>query len=359
MGRMVPVLEYVANLRAQGVASGFGFLDNRAGFDVALSYLPFSSDMSYARAYWVAVTNTLVLSALGIVLASVLGFGLGLARVSRNWLIARLATVYIEIFRNIPLLLQLFFWYFAILRPLPAPRQSVEVAGLAFLNNRGLFLPRPVVEQGLAPVLLALAAGLVLAFAMTRRARRLRDADGEPRAVWPWWLAGLVGLPAVAWVVGDATVAVTIPELRGFNFQGGIVLLPEILAALLGLGVCISAAIGEIVRAGVQGVDKGRYEAAEAMGLRRGDMMRLIVMPQALRIIIPPLATQYLSLAKNTSLAAAIAFPEIISIVAGTTLTQTGQALETITLAMLFYLTVSLTIALVMNVLNARVLRHG
>lgn len=348
-----------ANLARQGIASGFGFLGNRAGFDVSQSYIPFSNDSSYLRAFWVAVINTLVLSALGIVLATFLGFGLGLARVSRNWLIARLATVYIEIFRNIPLLLQLFFWYFAILRPLPGPRDAVSFGALAFLSNRGLVVPQPLLSQGGGIVAAALAIGFVGALVMALRARRIRQDTGQGRAVWHWWLLGLIGLPALAILLTGAELRFSVPELRGFNYVGGIVLLPEMLAALLGLGFYISAAIGEIVRAGIQGVPKGQYEAAAALGHSRLELMRFVVLPQAMRIIIPPLATQYLSLAKNTSLAAAIAFPEVISIVAGTTLTQTGQALETILLAMGFYVTVSLFIAAVMNFFNYRVLRNG
>lgn len=347
------------NLARQGIASGFGFLGNRAGFDVALSYIPYSSDSNYLRAFWVAVINTLVLSALGIVLASVLGFGLGLARVSRNWLIARLATVYIEIFRNIPLLLQLFFWYFAILRSLPSPRDSMSLGDLTFLNNRGLIMPQPVLSDGGLVVIFALVIGFVGALVMAMRARRQRRDTGVGRPVWYWWLLGLVALPTLTMLVTGTQLSFVVPELRGFNFVGGIVLLPEMLAALLGLGFYISAAIGEIVRAGIQGVPKGQYEAAAAMGHGRMQMMRFVVLPQAMRIIIPPLATQYLSLAKNTSLAAAIAFPEIIAIVAGATLTQTGQAVETILLAMAFYVTVSLSIAAVMNVFNYRVLRNG
>lgn len=348
-----------ANLARQGIASGFGFLGNRAGFDVSLSYIPFSSDSSYLTAFWVAVLNTLVLSALGIVLATFLGFGLGLARVSRNWLIARLATVYIETFRNVPLLLQLFFWYFAILRPLPGPRDSVSFGAVAFLNNRGLVVPQPVLTEGGGIVIAALVAGFVGATIMAVRARRIRQETGLGRTVWHWWTLGLIGLPVLAMWLTDTDLTFIVPELRGFNFVGGIVLLPEMLAALLGLGFYISAAIGEIVRAGIQGVPKGQYEAAAALGHSRFEMMRFVVLPQAMRIIIPPLATQYLSLAKNTSLAAAIAFPEVISIVAGTTLTQTGQAVETILLAMAFYVTVSLFIAAVMNFFNYRVLRNG
>jgi len=347
------------NLSRQGIASGFGFLDQRAGFDVSIRFLAFDRNDTYLRAFWTAVVNTLVLATLGIVLATIIGFLLGLARVSPNWLISRLATAYIETFRNIPLLLQLFFWYFAILRPLPGPRDSVDIPGGAFLNNRGLYLPRPLLDSGALATLLAFGVGLAFALVMARRARRRREAEGVPVSAAHWWAAGLVGLPALTWIATGASVSLSMPTLQGFNFQGGMVILPEMLAALLGLSIYIAAAVGEIVRSGIEGIDHGQTEAAQAMGHTRGQIMRFVVIPQAMRIIIPPLTTQYQSLAKNTSLAAAIAFPEIISIIAGTTMTQTGQALETIALAMLFYVTVSLSIALVMNFFNRRVTRRA
>lgn len=347
------------NLSRQGIASGFGFLNSRAGFDVSLSYIPFTNDSSYATAFWVAVINTLVLAVLGIGLATILGFSLGLARVSKNWLIARCATVYIEIFRNIPLLLQLFIWYFAILRPLSAPRDSIAFADAIFINNRGLFMPRPVFESGIFWVVAAFVVGLAFAIHMRRRALRVRVETSQTAHHWYWWVLGLLVAPAIAWVLSGTSVTLSVPVLKGFNFKGGLLILPEMLAALLGLSFYISAAVGEIVRAGIQGVDRGQTEAAEAFGHSRGQMMRFIIIPQALRIIIPPLTTQYQSLAKNTSLAAAIAFPEIISIIAGTAMTQTGQALETIMLAMAFYVCVSLTIAALMNFANYRVMKHS
>jgi len=347
------------NLSQQGIASGFGFLSGRSGFDVSLSFIHFNNDSAYATAFWVAVINTLVLAGLGIGLATLLGFSLGLARVSRNWLIARLATVYIEVFRNIPLLLQLFVWYFAILRPLPKPRDSIAVADMVFINNRGLFLPGPIFETGIGWVVTALLLGLAVAMFMGRRARRIRVETSRTVYQWYWWVLAIIVLPAVAWVLSDTSVTISVPELKGFNFKGGMHMLPEMLAALLGLSFYISAAVGEIVRAGIQGIDHGQTEAAEALGHSRSQMMRFIIIPQALKIIIPPLTTQYQSLAKNTSLAAAIAFPEIISIVAGTMMTQTGQALETIMLAMAFYITVSLSIAAVMNFANYRVMKHS
>lgn len=349
----------MANLARQGIASGFGFLGQRAGFDVSISFLEFGRNDTYLRGFWTAVVNTLVLAALGIFFATIIGFLLGLARVSPNWLISRLATVYIETFRNIPLLLQLFFWYFAILRPLPGPRDSVEIPGGAFLNNRGLYLPKPLLDHGAQLTLLAVAAGLVFALFMAHRARMRREATGQPVALAHWWALGLLGLPGLVWFSTGATVGLSVPALQGFNYRGGMVMLPEMLAALLGLSVYIAAAVGEIVRSGIEGIDRGQTEAAQAMGHTRGQIMRFVVIPQAMRIIIPPLTTQYQSLAKNTSLAAAIAFPEIISIIAGTTMTQTGQALETIALAMAFYVTVSLSIAAVMNFFNWRVMRRA
>ena len=347
------------NLSQQGIASGFGFLNGRSGFDVSLSFIPFNNDSTYSTAFWVAVINTLVLSGLGIALATLLGFSLGLARVSRNWLIARLATVYIEVFRNIPLLLQLFIWYFAILRPLPAPRDSIAMADFAFVNNRGLFLPGPVFESGIGWVVATLVVGLATAIFMRRRALRIRVETSQTVRHWYWWVLAFVAAPALVWALSGTSVTLSVPELKGFNFKGGLHILPEMLAALLGLSFYISAAVGEIVRAGIQGIDRGQTEAAEAFGHTRGQMMRFIIIPQALKIIIPPLTTQYQSLAKNTSLAAAIAFPEIVSIVAGTMMTQTGQAMETILLAMAFYLVVSLSIAAVMNFANYRVMKHS
>lgn len=349
----------MANLARQGIASGFGFLGQRAGFDVSISFLEFGRNDTYLRGFWTAVVNTLVLAALGIFFATIIGFLLGLARVSPNWLISRLATVYIETFRNIPLLLQLFFWYFAILRPLPGPRDSVEIAGGAFLNNRGLYMPKPLLNDGAQLALVALLAGLAFALFMARRARLHREATGQSRPVAHWWALGLVGLPALVWFATGASIGLSVPVLQGFNYRGGMVILPEMLAALLGLSIYIAAAVGEIVRSGIEGIDHGQTEAAQAMGHTRGQVMRFVVIPQAMRIIIPPLTTQYQSLAKNTSLAAAIAFPEIISIIAGTTMTQTGQALETIALAMAFYVTVSLSIAAVMNFFNWRVMRRA
>lgn len=347
------------NLSQQGIASGFGFLSSRSGFDVSLSFIPFNNDSNYATAFWVAVINTLVLAGLGIILATLLGFSLGLARVSKNWLIARLATVYIEVFRNIPLLLQLFVWYFAILRPLPKPRDSVALADLVFVNNRGLFFPSPIFETGIGSVVTVLLVGLAVAIFMWRRAQRIRVETSRKVYQWYWWVLALFVAPTLAWFLSGTSVTMSVPELKGFNFKGGLHILPEMLAALLGLSFYISAAVGEIVRAGIQGIDRGQTEAAEAFGHSRAQMMRFIIIPQALKIIIPPLTTQYQSLAKNTSLAAAIAFPEIISIVAGTAMTQTGQALETILLAMAFYVTVSLSIAAVMNFANYRVMKHS
>ena len=349
----------MTNLARQGIATGFGFLGQRAGFDVSIHFLDFGRNDTYLRAFWTAVVNTLVLAGLGIFFATIIGFLLGLARVSSNWLISRLATAYIETFRNIPLLLQLFFWYFAILRPLPGPRDSVDMIGGVFLNNRGLYMPKALLDGGAQLALLALGVGFVFALVMARRARLRSAATGRPVAAAHWWALGLLGLPALTWIATGASIGVSVPSLQGFNFKGGMVILPEMLAALLGLSIYIAAAVGEIVRAGIEGIDRGQTEAAQAMGHTRGQIMRYVVIPQAMRIIIPPLTTQYQSLAKNTSLAAAIAFPEIISIIAGTTMTQTGQALETIALAMAFYVTVSLSIAAVMNFFNWRVMRQA
>jgi len=340
------------NLARQGIASGFDFLHSEAGFGILQSLVDYSEQSSYGRAFLVGLLNTLLVSAIGIVLATVLGFLLGVARLSPNFLVNRLAAVYVEAVRNVPLLLQLFFWYFAVLRALPAPRQGLQWGDSVFLNIRGLYLPWPAWGGGAGwvagAVLAALGGWIVLA--RLSRARRERSGRG-----WPAHRIGatlLVVLPAaVAWLAG-ADVTIDRPALAGFNVRGGIALLPEFVALVVALSLYTAAFIAEIVRAGILAVDRGQSEAGSALGLRRGQVLRLVVIPQALRVIIPPLTSQYLNLTKNSSLAAAIAYPDLVSVFAGTVLNQTGQAIEVIAITMAVYLAISLAIALGMNWYN-------
>ena len=338
------------NLARQGIASGFGFLDTSAGFGITMSLIEYSEQSSYARAFVVGLLNTILVSVLGIACATVLGFAVGLGRLSSNWLVARLAQVYVETIRNIPLLLQIFFWYFLALNMLPGPRQSLALGEMIFLNNRGLYLPGLVFEPAEAWTRVALTVSLV-ALIVTRffaPAARVRTPV--------LWVAGAAF--AICLVVGVPTSA-TVPELRGFNFRGGWVLIPELVALLAALSIYTAAFIAEIVRAGIEAVPRGQVEAARALGLDWRDILRRIVIPQALRVIIPPLTNQYLNLTKNSSLAAAIAYPDLVSVFAGTVLNQTGQAVEVIAVTMAVYLALSLTISALMNIYHWRLARRG
>ena len=343
------------NLRRLGIASGFGFLSSSSGFDIIQTLIPYSATSSYGRVFWVALLNTLLVSALGIVLATLLGFVIGVARLSRNWLISRLALVYIETFRNIPLLLQIFFWYFAVLRAMPAPRQSLSLGEAVFLNIRGLYVPAPQFQPGFGWVLLALGIAAVLAWLLARWARRRQMATGQPFPTLSVSLALLIGLPLLAFWLAGSPLHWQVPELQGFNFRGGLVVIPEMASLLLALTIYTAAFIAEIVRAGIQAVSHGQTEASFSLGLNSGKTLRLIILPQALRVIIPPLNNQYLNLTKNSSLAAAIGYPDLVSTFAGTVLNQTGQAIECIAITMAVYLTISLLISFMMNWYNRRV----
>jgi general L-amino acid transport system permease protein len=343
-----------ANLRRQNIASGFGFLDYTAGFDISQAFIDYKNTSSYGRAFLVGLVNTVVVAGIGIVLATALGFIAGIARLSSNWLIAKIAAVYVEVARNVPLLLQLFFWYFAVLRNLPGPRQSYSILRESvFLNVRGLYLPDPIAEEGFGLVLAVLGFGLFAAFGLHVWARRRQMATGQHFPVL-WSSIGLVfGLPLAVFFALGAPLRWDYPVLQGFNFQGGIVVLPEFMALLAGLVVYTGAYIAEVVRAGILGISQGQKEAARALGLTNRQMLRLVVIPQALRIIIPPLTSQHLNLTKNSSLAVAIAFPDLVS-VSGTILNQTGQAVEVLLMVMGVYLALSLLTSAFMNWFNRR-----
>jgi general L-amino acid transport system permease protein len=343
-----------ANLKRQNIASGFGFWNTTSGFDISQTLISYSNTSTYGRAFWVGLTNTVLVSVIGVFFATIVGFTMGVARLSKNWLIARLATVYVETIRNIPLLLQLFVWYFAVLKTLPPPRQSLELPLGASLNLRGLYLPEPLPQPGFSAVLLALAFGIVATIGVATWARRRQIRTGAQFHT-SWTALGLIVLiPLAVFFVVGSPLEFSYPKLRGFNFEGGIVILPELMALILGLVIYTGAFIAEIVRAGIQGVPKGQKEAAAAIGLSPGQTLRLVVIPQAMRIIIPPLTSNYLNLIKNSSLAVAIAYPDLVNVFAGTVLNQTGQAVEVILITMLVYLSLSLLTSLFMNWFNAR-----
>ncbi len=343
------------NMEQRGISTGFDFLDASAGFGIIMSLVPYNETMSYGRTFVVGLLNTLLVSGLGIVIATVLGFIVGIARLSTNWLVAKLAAAYVEIFRNIPLLLQIFFWYFAVLRNVPSPRQSLDLGDAVFLNNRGLYLPAPEFQEGFGwtvAALLAAVAGVVL---LARWSKRRQDRTGVRFRVLPVALPLLIGLPLLAFLAGGAPMSWDYPALRGFNFAGGIVVIPELGALLAALSIYTAAFIAEIVRSGILSVSHGQTEAAAALGLRSRLILRLVVIPQAMRVIIPPLTSQYLNLAKNSSLATAIGYPDLVAVFMGTTLNQTGQAVEIVAMTMAVYLTLSLLISLLMNFYNRAV----
>ena len=343
------------NLQNRGIASGFGFFDDVSGFDIGIALIPYSLTSSYGRAFLVGLVNTLVIAAVGIVLATVLGFVLGVLRLSKNWILARLATVYVEVIRNIPLLLQILFWYFGVLATLPALRNSLSIGGWFFLNNRGVYSPAPIPEPGFWAMPAALALGLAGAAVLARWARRRQEATGQQFPSFRVGLALAVGLPLLAGLATGFPLSWEYPRLTGFNFTGGWAILPEFIALLLALTLYTAAFIGEIVRAGIQAVSHGQTEAALALGLRPGVTTRLIIIPQALRVIVPPLTSQYLNLTKNSSLAVAIGYPDLVSVFTGTVLNQTGQAVEVIVITMLVYMSISLSISLFMNWYNRRI----
>jgi general L-amino acid transport system permease protein len=338
-----------ANLQAQRITSGFGFLENTAGFDVSQSLIPYSGSDSYIRVFLVGLLNTLLVAVIGIVFATVIGFMVALGRLSPNWLLSRISGGYVELIRNLPLLFQLLFWYLAVLAALPNPRQSIALFDSFFLSNRGLVIPKPIADPGLEPFIFAVLIAIVAALAFRRYARRQLFENGRRITIWPYVLGLLIGLPLLSALVFGAPVTFEIPVLRGFNFSGGARVIPEFVALLLALSLYTAAFIAEIVRAGIQSVHKGQIEAGASLGLSRGSALRLIVVPQAMRVILPPLTNQYLNLTKNSSLAVAIGYPDLVSVFAGTTLSQTGQAIEIIAITMGVYLLISLVTSGIMS----------
>lgn len=343
------------NLARLNISTGFGFLETTAGFGVIQTLIPYTEQSSYGRAFLVGLLNTLVVAVIGIVLSTLLGFVVGVARLSRNWLLAKIAAGYVEVMRNIPLLLQLFFWYFAVLRPLPGPADSLEALPGVFLSNRGLILPDPVLDAGAGLFFGALAVALAAGIVLVRWARMRQKATGQLFPAWRVAGALIVVLLALAWAIGGTPFHLEYATRGDFDFSGGVRLLPEFVALVLGLTLYTAAFIGEIVRAGILSVDRGQGEAAAALGLKDSTTLRLVVIPQALRLIVPPLTSQILNLTKNSSLAVAIAYPDLVAVFAGTVLNQTGQAIEVIAITMAVYLTLSLSTSLAMNWYNARV----
>jgi len=331
------------NLAKAGIASGFRFWDNTAGFDISQTLISYSSSAStFGRAFWVGLLNTLLVASLGIVLATALGFTIGIARLSRNWLVSHLAGGYVELVRNIPLLLQILVWYNAVLKSLPDLRGSIAIPGGAFLNNRGLFLPQPMFGANFGYVAAALLLGMVATLALRIWGRRRQDSTGQPPRMLYYAFGLIVLLPLVVFFAAGEPLSFSFPEMARFNIRGGAEILPEFAALLVALTIYTAAFIAEVVRAGI-------------LGLRSGATLRLVVVPQAMRVIVPPLTSQYLNLTKNSSLAVAIGYPDLVQVFAGSVLNITGQAVEVIAITMAVYLFLSLVTSFLMNLYGRRV----
>jgi len=344
-----------ANLEAQRITSGFGFLQHTAGFDVSQNLIPYSGSDTYTRVFFVGLLNTLLVSVIGIFFATLIGFLVALGRLSPNWLLSRISGGYVEAIRNVPALFQILFWYLAVLGALPNPRQSISLFGSFFLSNRGLVIPKPIGNPGFEPFALAVLVGIVAAVGVWRYARRQLFQSGRVIRVWPYVLGLLIGLPLASALIFGAPVTFEVPVLKGFNFSGGSRVIPEFVALTLALSTYTAAFIAEIVRAGILSVHKGQMEAGSSLGLQRGAVLRLIVIPQAMRVILPPLTNQYLNLTKNSSLAVGIGYPDLVSVFAGTTLSQTGQAIEIIGITMGVYLLISLVTSAIMSFYGWRI----
>ncbi len=350
------VTNAIEHLQRAHIASGFGFWNNNAGFDISQTLIEYSSQAStYGRAFWVGLLNTLLVAGIGIVFATVLGFVIGISRLSKNWLLSKTAGGYVETIRNIPLLLQLLFWYNAVLKALPDMRDSIAVPGGAFLNNRGLFLPLPIFKNGFGAVEIALVVGVIGSIVFGIWARKRQEQTGRQAPVVRVALALVIALPLAVLALERFPLGFEFPQAGRFNITGGIEVLPEFAALLFGLSIYTAAFIAEVVRAGILAVSSGQVEAAYSLGLRPRPTLRLIVVPQAMRVIIPPLTSQYLNLTKNSTLAVAIGYPDLVQVFTGTVLNQTGQAVEVVAITMLVYLTISLVTSLLMNIYNSRI----
>lgn len=345
----------LTNLEARGIATGFGFLTQEAGFGIGLTLIEYDETYSYGRTFIIGLLNTALVSVLGIILATVIGFVMGIARLSSNWLVSRLAAVYIETFRNIPLLLQIFFWYFAVLQALPSARQSLSLGEAIFLNVRGLYFPSPIFEAGSSIVIASFVIGIIATVFISIWARNKQRLTGQQTPMGRIALGLIVVFPTLVYFLMGSPISAEYPELKGFNFKGGVSIIPELAALLLALSIYTASFIAEIVRSGINAVSHGQTEAAMSLGLPRSRTLKLVIVPQALRIIIPPLTSQYLNLTKNSSLAMAIGYPDLVSVFAGTTLNQTGQAIEIIAMTMAVYLSLSLITSALMNIYNRKV----
>ncbi len=345
----------VANIEQRGIQTGFDFLNGTAGFGIDQSPISYTEEDTHGRVFWVGLLNTLIIAFVGIVFATILGLIIGILRLSRNWLIAKLARAYIDFFRNIPLLLQLLFWYNVVLRAMPSPKQSYAFFDMFFINNRGLYFPLPDYNVTFFMILGSFGVALIATLLLNMWANKRKENTGQDFAVLPWAIGMFVLFPILAYFLGGANLIFSFPELKGFNFKGGKTLSPEFLALAFALTIYTATFIAEAVRSGIEAVSHGQKEAATSLGLSNYQSLKLVVLPQAIRIAIPPVINQYLNLTKNSSLATAVGYPEIVTVFAGTSLNQVGQAIEIIMMTMLVYLFISLAVSALLNWFNHKI----
>jgi general L-amino acid transport system permease protein len=343
------------NIEQRGITTGFGFIDQVAGFGIAETPIKYDdTESTYLDAFYVGLLNTLIVSAFGIIFATILGLIIGVARLSKNFLISKLALGYIEFFRNIPILLQILFWYNVVLSALPSPRQSMQLSENVFLNNRGFYIPKPIYESGFIFTGIAIAATIVGIYYLRKWAIKRFNETGQEFPVLLSSIGLLVAVPSIVFFATGSPVTFDNPALRGFNFAGGMSYSPEFLALTFALSIYTATYIAEAIRSGIEAVPRGQKEAASSLGLSNYQSLKMVILPQAIRIAIPPIINQYLNLTKNSSLATAIGYPELVTVFAGTVLNQTGQAIEIILVTMMVYLTISLTISLILNIVNKK-----
>jgi len=344
----------LTNVEHRGITTGFEFFEHKAGFGISESSIEYSEDSTYFRAFLVGLINTIYVSFVGIIFATILGVLIGVARLSKNYLLSKLSLAYIEFFRNIPLLLQILFWYNVVLAALPSPRQSIELINIAFLNNRGLTVPKPILEDGFGFVIFAFVMAIFIIIFLVKWSNKRFEKTGKDLFVLPWAVLILFAFPSVVYFLLGMPISFDIPVLRGFNFSGGTTYSPEFLALAFALSIYTASLIAEAVRSGIEAVAKGQKEAAASLGLNGYQSLKLVVLPQAIRIAIPPIIGQYLNLIKNSSLATAIGYPDIVTVFSGTVLNQTGQAIEVIAVTMAVYLTISLLVSFILNIVNKK-----
>lgn len=342
----------VANIEQRGIQTGFDFLNGTAGFGIDQSPIAYTEENTHGRVFVVGLLNTLIIASAGIVFATILGLIIGILRLSRNWLIAKLARAYIDFFRNIPLLLQILFWYNVVLRSMPSPKQSYAFFDMFYINNRGLYFPLPDYNITFFMIFGGFFVAMIATIVLNSWANKRKEQTGQDFVVVPWGLAMFVLFPIIGYFVGGANLNFSFPELMGFNFKGGKTLSPEFLALTFALTIYTATFIAEAVRSGIEAVSHGQKEAATSLGLSNYQSLKLVVLPQAIRIAIPPIINQYLNLTKNSSLATAVGYPEIVTVFAGTSLNQVGQAIEIISITMLVYLCISLVVSAVLNWFN-------